>query len=60
MHKELRAYLKRSKQSQRQFAAEIGIDPTLVCRWLSGKRKPARSVMAKVSKKTGIALEAMV
>jgi DNA-binding transcriptional regulator YdaS (Cro superfamily) len=37
----LRAYLARSKQSQRAFCRRIGSSLTLVTRYLSGARTPA-------------------
>jgi transcriptional regulator with XRE-family HTH domain len=46
--------------TQRALALQLAVDYTLICRWLSGERKPAKGVLMRVHKKTGIPLEAML
>jgi transcriptional regulator with XRE-family HTH domain len=57
--KELQKYLETKKISQRDFAEAARISPALLSRYLSGKRKLSIDAALRVSKLSGLSLDAL-
>lgn len=49
----LSEWLNRVDKSRDQFAAEIGVDPVSVGRYVTGERRPRWDVIAKIHRATG-------
>ena len=49
----LEAYLAKHGIKMAEFAAQIGVDPTAVSRWCSGKRTPLIEQLLKIDRVTG-------
>lgn len=52
--KRLAAWLKESKTSQTQFAADLRVGQSTVSRWLSGHLRPEPAYREAIERRTGI------
>jgi transcriptional regulator with XRE-family HTH domain len=55
----LRAYLKATRRTQEQLAAELGVRQGLVSKWVRGAQMPRPSMALRLSRLTGVPVEAM-
>lgn len=58
--KKLQQFLERAtspKMTQAEVAEKLGVSPSLVSLWMSGKRMPGRSKIKQLSELTGIKIE---
>jgi transcriptional regulator with XRE-family HTH domain len=58
--KKLQQFLERTttpKMTQLEVAEKLGVSPSLVSLWMSGKRMPGRSKIKKLAELTGIKVE---
>lgn len=56
----LRAYLKGEGRTQEQLAADLGLRQGTVNKWVNGDRMPRAEMALKLSKLTGVPVEAML
>lgn len=60
LYRSLRAYLEATKQSQSAVAELVGVTPSAMSLYVSGKRIPQPAIALKISRICGIPLEALL
>lgn len=58
-HASLRAYLKATRRTQEQLAAELGVRQGLISKWVRGAQMPRPAMALRLSRLTGVPVEAM-
>ena len=58
--KSLIAYMKRSKRTQRDLAESIGVSQPVVCRYLSGDKRPSIDTLVRLSAEISVPLDKLL
>ena len=58
--KSLVTYMKRSNRTQRDLAAAIGVSQPVVCRYLSGEKRPSIDTLVRLSREIGVPVDKLL